>query len=341
MGRTRRITLAATLAAALATVAPAVAGATTVTITGDDGQPALLNASAPPTLRNMEVKLALTVPNNEAANYTVQAYDPAGTPVGYSGGGYCWSLDTNSDSVPYHGNGAYRFVVTRYTGVSRGTCTGQVGSPITYTWNVAASVAVAAPAGPVLIRQRNSYSTATLALPFSGNPGSPSYEIRYAKGGVIGADGGISGPSQTAYVDSASGAVQFSPSDPGSYVVVARATADGYSTPWSAPAIVRAQAPFDLRSTSFPDSIGPRYRLRATLGEDSPNGRVTVSIAKGSKKGKYHRLGRAKISSKGTISLKFTVHGRGTYRLRYSFKGSSTTRKGSVVEKIHITRRLI
>lgn len=336
MGTKGRAALAATVTAALLAVGPASALATVTTITGDNGQPAVMNPAAPPTLRTMDIRTSTSKSAGDTA-YTIQAFDPAGTPIGSWDTGDCWTINDVGNTLPYRGNGAYRVVVTRFT---NSTCTAGAAAT-TYAYTVAASVAITAPAGPVLIRQKNSYTTIQQQLGFTGNPGNPSYEVRYARGGVIGPDGAISGTSSSAFVNTTSSTVGLSLSDPGSYVVVARATADGYATAWSAPVTVTAQAPFDLSSTSFPDSIGPRYRLRGTLREDTARGKVSIFLARGARKGKYHRIGRARISSKGTFALRFTQRRTGTYRLKFSFKGSATTQRGTVEEKIRISRRII
>jgi predicted porin len=54
---------------------------------------------------------------------------------------------------------------------------------------------------------------------------------------------------------------------------------------------------------------------------------------------KFRTLGKGKVNSKGTFKVRFHLP-RGTYRIRYSFKGSSTVAKGTVYEVIKITRRL-
>ena len=82
-------------------------------------------------------------------------------------------------------------------------------------------------------------------------------------GGVIGPDGGISGPSRDAFLDRNTGLADVSFLEPGSYVMVARVNGGGgYFTPWSAPINFRVKAPFDLSYVGFPDQSGPSYKLR-------------------------------------------------------------------------------
>ena len=66
------------------------------------------------------------------------------------------------------------------------------------------------------------------------------------------------------------------------------------------------------------------------MGETSAaGGRVTVAAAKGKNGKRFRTLGKAKINSKGVFKLRFRL-ARGTYRMRYSFKGSSTVARGTV-----------
>lgn len=179
-------------------------------------------------------------------------------------------------------------------------------------------------------------------MPITLNPGALTEEIRYADGGVLGADGAISGPSQQAFVDSVSGAVRLRLDAPGDYVMVARAQAfSQVFTPWSAPIRFHAVAPFDFQgSPTFPDSRGPRYKLRVQLRERSARGKVKIKLARGNK-GRFFSVGKAKINRKGVFKKKFTLRRTGRYRIRYIFKGSATTAPGTVTQKVTIRRRFI
>ena len=84
-------------------------------------------------------------------------------------------------------------------------------------------------------------------------------------------------------------------------------SADGFFSRWSAPTVVNAIAPFDLASVKFPDDKGPSYKLKAQIREHSARGKVTIYLAKGKKKGKFHQLGKAKINKKGRFTKRFTV----------------------------------
>ncbi len=193
----------------------------------------------------------------------------------------------------------------------------------------------------MLTRAPNSFSTITQQFNFAGNPGASGYEIKWAKGAVVLPDGSLSSPAlKDGYWTSTTGKVELiGASEPGAYTIVARARSGSYYSPWSAPANFNLIAPFDISSRSFPDSRGPSYQVRAIVGEPSAGGRVTVAAAKGKKGKKFRTLGKAKVNSKGVFKVRFRLP-RGTYRLRYSFTGSSTVARGTVYEVIRIRRIL-
>ena len=330
-------TLAAAIVA-LGLLVPASAGAATVTVTGDDGNPLALAPNAPPPLRNINVNAAVSVPAAEAKSWKWSVIGPGGTTATSIPTDNCWtSIRQDSGRIVYAGNGNYSLALQTYT---TDRCT---GTPKTtwYVWNINAGVALGQPAAPLLLRPQNSLSSITHLIDFAGNPGASYYEVRYAKNGVIGPDGGISGPSNPASVDAATGKVKFSPYDgPGSYVMVARATYGTSSTAWSAPITIRMQSPFDISFITFPDRTGPSYQLRGQVREKAiAGGRVTVAVAKGKKGKKFRTLGKAKVNSQGVFKLRFRLS-RGTYRVRYSYSGGANVTRGTVYAGMKITRRV-
>jgi hypothetical protein len=328
----------AALAATIVCVASAPAAAQaaiTGAVTGDGGAPVGLTPGTALSIRNMDVQAFVHVDSGDAGSFKMNVTDQNGT--GAATAGLCWPTSAINDDksyVDYHGNMTYTLTLSLFTDKNCAT----PKSTVAYQWNVAASVGLGAPAGPLLTRASNSSSTITQALDFAGNPGASTYEIKYALGGVPAPDGGISGPVKDAYVDSTTGKVQLFERTPGTYMMVARAKSGSYYSPWSAPISVKLIAPFDLSSTTFPDSRGPSYQVRGIVGETSARGRVTVAAAKGSKGGHYRTLGKAKVSSKGVFKLRFRLKKLGVYRLRFSYKGSSTVARGTVVEKVRIRR---
>lgn len=335
----RRLRAAAALVAAGAALAvPASAGAVSLTLTDDAGTPQPW--AGEPVLRNMSPKVGIAFGAAEKGYYSATFSGPDG--AGVSNPIDCYSINTNR-SLDYRGNGAYTVTVQKY-GDKDSTCKTPVGAPQAYRFSINASVSLSGPAGPVLIRQPNSYVTQPVVLPFAGNPGALGNEIRYARNGAIGPDGAISGASSEAYVDSATGTVPLRLSEPGRYVVVARAKGFGLSTgqffsPWTTPVTIVAKAPFDVAWTRTPDFRGPTYRIKVALREESARGRVSIAYARGSKGGRFRSMGSAKLDRRGQFSKRFTLRKRGTYRIRFRFKGSATVAAGTVTAKFRISRR--
>ena len=322
----------AVLAAGLA--APPLAGAATVTVTGDDGAPRVLAPGAAPSIRNMDPEVAVALGGSERAYSVTYA-----GPVAAAASPRTCTTSSFGPSLDYQGNGTYTITVTTYTD---GSCTAGARRA-TYRFVVNAGVPLGAPSGPVLTREPNSPFAIEHQVPVRLNPGALTHDIRYALGGVLAPDGSISGGSERAFADSTTGTAGVRLDEPGTYVMVARAQgftggAGQFFTPWSAPIAIRALAPFDFEigSPSFPDPRGPRYKLRAELRERTARGRVRIRIARG-KRGKYRSLGRARLR-RGVLKKRFTLHRTGVYRVKFSFKGSATTAPGTIVQKMRIRR---
>jgi hypothetical protein len=328
------------LALAGSALAPAsAAAAPTVTVTGDTGQPTPLNMTTPVGVRNMDVAVEITVPSGDPATYyTAQVFGPDGaaaTPLSS-----CREkavLPTARAFADYRGNGLYS-VIVRYYPASDSNCDGT--APIRrFQYTINGGTAITPPPTKVLTRPAGSFSLNRFSFGVALNPGATTYEIRDARGGVTGPDGGITGASKETFVDTGQGLAPFTFEKPGTYTIVGRAKNGLFFTPWSAPVFVKAIAPFDLESVRFPDSRGPSYKLRAQVRERAARGRVRISIAKGRKGGKFRSLGRAKLNSKGRVTKRFRVRGFGKYRLRFTYRGSELVRAGRQTEQITITKR--
>lgn len=332
------IAVSAAVLTVLGTASAAQAAA--VTVTGDDGNPVPLAQNAPAGIRNMSPSIGVAFAPNQDTRYSVSYAAPDGVAAATAVNCFTTKVPVNR-GLDYRGNGTYTVTVTNFTKADTNCATPT--STETYAVVIGGSVALAAPTRRHLIRSANSYSTRTLALPFAANPGATSFEIAYAKGGTIGADGGIAGPIQTAYLNRTTGQVEFLLREPGTYVAVARASAYAGSgkffTPWSAPVTIKAIVPFDLTSLRFPDSRGPSYQMRGTLRDTNIRGKVSLAIARGKKGGKYRSLGKVKISKKGTFTKRFTERRTGHYRIRIKYSGSSTAQSGTIVNRIRISRR--
>jgi len=338
------VTLAASaLLAGLSALAfVAAADAATVTVTGDDGNPVPLAQSAPGAIRNMSPSVGISFPADAKGHYSVTYAGPDGTAVASPIS--CYTLFSTNRSLDYRGNGSYTVTVTSYADADR-DCATATGTE-TYTFAIGAGVALSQPTVPFLTRAPNSYSANTLNLPVALNPGTSSYELNYAAGGVVGPDGAISGASQPGYVNTTTGSAPLTFKTPGVYTVVARAkgTSGGgaFFTPWSVPVKILAVAPFDLSGNLvLTDSRGPSYAFRGTVRElAAAGGRVNIAMGKG-KKGKYKSLGSVKITSKGTFSKRFTQKTAGTYRLRLKYKGNGLVAGGTIVQQFRVTKRVV
>jgi hypothetical protein len=332
------VRLSAIAFAALALL-PATASAASVTVTGDDGNPLAINTDSPTPIRQLDIQYAVTFAASDQAYHTTTVVGPDGNAASSGSSCYPRSAITNvSRYVDYRGNGDYAVVVRTFT---NSACTAGARES-RHLFSVNAGTAITPPSGIVLTRQPNSFATITHKVPVALNPGGIAYEVRYARGGVLGADGGISGPSGDAFLDRNTGLADARFTEPGQYVMVARIKSGDYYTPWSAPINFAVKAPFDLSYVGFPDARGPRYKLQGTLRDNFARGsRVTVYYAKGKKGGKFRKLGRtSKINSKKRFTLRFKLRKPGVYRLQYRFKGSALVLGGRVTEAIRIRRTI-
>jgi hypothetical protein len=327
------------IATAATSIVIALAGATSahaavVTVSGDAGSPVALAQGAPAAIRNMSPTVGIGFPADGRFSATVAGPDGVAVATALT----CFINDNFTRITDFRGNGNYTITITNYAKAD--TACKTPTSTETYVYSIASSVAVTPPPTAFLIRAANSYATNTLSLPVSLNPGASTYEVQYAQGAVLAADGSISGPSETGYVNQTTGTIDLSFRTPGTWTVVARAKNGVYYSPWSAPVNVTAIVPFDLESLSFPDSRGPSYLLRGTVGDKTIRGTVSLALARGTKGGTYKSIGKTKVSSKSTFSKRFTQRRTGTYRLRVHYAGSAIAPPVSIVTKIKITRRL-
>lgn len=333
---TRRMLVAAALTAASALTAPGVAGAATASVTGDDAQPIALSSTAPTQIRNISPVIIVGTDPSTEARYSIQVTGPDGVTVANIGA-YCLSATsyTDPEKVKYLGNGTY--TVTIKSGKT--TCNDKVS---TYTFSIQAGTAVAPPSGTLLTRKPNQTDYIGYSVPVAGNPGATDIEVRYAKNAVLQPDGSIQGTPSFASYNSSTGTATATFYEPGTYTFVSRASGyGGGTTAWSTPVVVTVKAPFDFSvKPDFIDSIGPRYKVSGYVRDKTAAGaRIVVSMAKGTKGGRFHRLGKVRIASDGHFTVRFTQRNRGRYRLKYVFKGTKTVTAGGYVQKFSIKRR--
>lgn len=330
-GRAGRTGIALVTLAAAAGLGAASAQAATVTVTGDDGNPAVLTPEAPGATRVMTPVVEIATPGWVAVSVT-----------GPDGGAAATTSTCSTQSVKkyvdYRGNGAYTVQVIEY-GPKDYTCKTPIGSG-TYTFSINAGVALPQPTGTFLTRVPQSFKTRTLQMAVPPNPGSSGTEIIFKRNAKLGPDGGIMGAASTGYASATTGIADLRFRVPGVYTVVARAKSGVANSPWSAPVTVRTKAPFDISRVSYPDSRGPNYQLKGHLYDSfARGGKVHISIARGKKGGKFRSLGSAKITRKGTFTKRFRQTNPGNYRLRYIFKGNNLVAGGRETRGVRITRR--
>jgi hypothetical protein len=256
------------------------------------------------------------------------------------------SCASNGDhrTVNYFGNGTYTVTLQQFAPLGSACSTAPIGQPINLQFTINAGVAVDQAPPIALTRKPLSPVTNTAPIHLVQNPGGITNQFFYGFNTQIAPDGSLVTPVDQVFPDPNTGAAGVPLSKgPGVYTVVGRA--EGFNiagdvfTPWSAPAQIRAFAPFDFKSVRFPDQRGPSYRLRATMNEPSASGRVSIAIARGSKGGKYRSHGSVKIS-RHAISKRFRLTRTGTYRIRFKYKGNALVAPGFVVQKVRITKRI-
>jgi hypothetical protein len=318
---------------ALTGSAAAHAATAAVTVTGDDGNPMALAAGAPASIRNMSPTVGVGFADKNGY-FTLSVTGPDGVAVANPLN--CFLNDNFTRYIDYRGNGNYTITVNNYAKTD--TSCKSPTSTQSFVFAIGGSTAVGAPPGPFLRRSPNSYTSNTLSLPVNLNPGATGYDVQYAAGAVLAPDGSISGPSTAGFVNSQTGTLDLTFSAPGTYTIVARAKNGQYATPWSAPVTVQVMTPFDLSSVSFPDSIGPKYKMKGYLRDTMIRGKIRLAMAR---RGKYRSIGSVHVSSKGTFTKTFKQKKTGYYRVRIHFAGSSITPATTIYGRVHITRRVV
>ena len=179
------------------TIATAQASAASVTVTGDAGTPVPIADGSTTPLRNMKADIAVAPAAGE--RYRLAVTGPAGQAAASLD---CYTIPT-SDRLDYFGNGNYTGTLQVYT---TSGCSGTPKSTMSFTIAVNASVAInlASPT-KALTRQPNGGSYITHQIPVAQNPGALSTQVHYARNGVLGPDGGLTGASERSYVDAATG----------------------------------------------------------------------------------------------------------------------------------------
>jgi hypothetical protein len=318
------------------TALASAASAATVMITGADGNPTPLSPGL--VVANISPSLQPGFTPDEA-RYSLYALDASGSLA--SPEHKCEATAYASPTaVQYRGNGAYAAVLRTFAAKDTSCTSPLQDERVDFT--IAGATAIAAPSPVLLLRQPNADSTTGYDLPVTPVAGAGGYEVRSALGGVTGADGAFTGPSEVAQVSSATGRAAVSFRWPGRYTFIARAYTS-YArafTPWSRPLSVTVRAPFDVLAYTlrFTDDTGPSFRLEGQVREPSARGNVSFAAAHG-KRGTYRSLGYARLTPTATFAKRFRLR-PGSYRLRISFRGSATVARGSLVQIVRVGRRI-
>jgi len=271
--------------------------------------------------------------------FTLTATGPGGAEA--SQGLTCIASNLNrSLPVDYLGNGPYRATLATYGAQDR-----DCRVPLATT---SVDFAIDQSTRP-LVRRRYGYrrpyddDAQEINASVQTVPGADGYEVQVSNSRRRNPDGSLAGDLEELVVNPATGEFTFRPRYAREFTFIARALDDSEgrsaATPWSAPVRVRVVAPFDVFASLFPDSVGPVYRLRGLVREQSASGRVRVSIARGwSGRARYRSLGTARVRrGRGTFERRFRAR-PGRYRLRYRYLGSPTVAAGTATEDILVRR---
>jgi len=330
-----RALLAVLAVTAVAAIAPAAANAAVgVTVTGDDGIPVALGGTL--NIRNMNPQLGINAAM--ADHWGVSVTGPNGAVVARDTGCLIGPF-TSPIYVDYVGNGVYTVNLSTYNA----SCASPTTQSLPFT--ITASTAITPPPIPELTRVPGTSTINTVTLPIDLNPGALSTDVFVERNVTPNPDGSLPGTPEQVFPDTTAKTIAIRlDKGPGVYAVAARAK--GYAGtmnpqafgPWATPVAIRAFAPFDLQTFTWTDQRGPSYRFSAVIRATGATGRVNVAIGRGTK-GMYRSLGTARIS-RHRFSKRFRLSGRGTYRIRFKYKGNATVAGGFEVRKFRIERRV-
>ena len=332
--------LAGTLPAVAVLVLPATAAGATVTVTNDAGQPTPLTDGGSLQIRHM----APTVTPSFAASdqrYTLVITGPDGKSAGVDA--VCVKADAGGpQTISYAGNGAYAVKLITYASVDDFYCEGS-STTQNSTLVIAASVTVTGPASPVFYREVDRGSK-DLTFKFDLNPGATAYTFVWAYDAKFGPNGTIVGDyPKDDYGERGAGIPTGTIDDlrfphAGNVSVVASASARNGTSPFSAPVTLKVMGPFDWSETpGFTGGSGGTHVIGGQVYEPGMVGRkVSVLLAKGS--GKFKPLVSKTIPSTRKLTFKFKKP-RGTYRLKYVFKGAEFVAPGVWAQSLSIGKR--
>lgn len=342
----RSPTLLAALASSAALLAlPDAAGAVSVTVTGDDGQPAALTEGTALSIRNMAPVIGQTFGPSEK-RYTLQITDPAGQadPLNTTCGKTAEAEATRA--VRYTGNGTYTLKFTTFPNEDDIYCEQGAAQTQTFTFTVNAGTKITPPATTLLYRS-SGLGFKDPVFTYELNPGAQSYRFYYAFNATLSPANEILGEyGRDDYREIGSGApptgsVAINFKHAGTVTMVARAATLSGESPFSAPVVLTIVSPFDFADTpGLKDAKGPSYSAGGKVSEPLAAGSViTMHMAKG--KGKFKKVATSKIAADGAFLFKFKQRRKGSYRVRYEYAGSKFMTPGVWSAKLTIKRRFV
>ncbi len=330
-------TLAAAGSVVAALLLPAAAGAATVTVTNDAGQPAQLTQGSPLQIRHMA---PVVTPTFAAADkrYTLVITGPGGNSAGLDS--VCASTEGGGpQDIVYAGNGAYAVQLITYDNADDIYCEGTATTQ-NFTFVIAASVTLTGPASPLLYRDP-AQGAIDFTFNYDINPGADSYGLAWAYNAQFGANGAIVGDyPKDDYGERGGGLVDGNIDEirfphPGNVSVVAAAQAGNGTSPYSAPVTLKLMGPFDWsESPGITGGRGKTHVIGAQVFEPGVVGKkVSVLLAKRS--GKFKPFVSKTIPSSRNLSFKIKKP-RGKYRLKYVFAGAEFVTPGAWTQNLKI-----
>ena len=335
-----RLPLAALASAILLLTLPAAAGAVSVTVTNDAGQPAPLAEGSTLSIRNMAPVIAPAFGADEK-RFTLEITDPAGSvdPMSAS----CAST-ANTDAtraVRYSRNGTYTLKFTTFASDEDFYCE-QPGKTQVFTFAVNAFTKITPPATTLLYRKSGSGTGfKDPVFQYDLNPGATAYRLYYAYNATVTPDGGISGSNyQEMGVGIPNGSVAVAFKFTGMVTMIAKAFTNSGESPPSEPVVLTIVGPFEFRdSPGLRDSKGPTYSSVGKVDPLAAGSVITMRMARG--KGKLKKVASAKIAADGSFRLKFRQRRKGVYKVRYQYAGSKFMTPGVWSARFTLKRRFV
>ena len=282
----------------------------------------------------------MTFGASDGAYHKTSVIGPDGADASFGGPTRCYpksAIPSQRRPIAYRGNGNYTVIVQTF---SNNACT--AGEKETrFLFSINGGTAVVAPAKKYLADAPEELVTgrSPTASASAVNPGTSAYEFQYLRNGVIGPDGGFTGPAEVTGTSSSAPYLDLTFQQPGRYVAVARGVTNRYFTPFSAPVIVHGQGALRPLLRAVPRLAPARATSsRARCVTSSPA--ATASRSTPRKRPQGRQVPQARPVLEDQLAPPFhaalPAGGHGNYRIQYRFKGSKLVTKGKVTDVVTI-----